>query len=255
MSYFQFHLVFLAPPLLLFTLLTLRRGTAPVAGSLQTSNRRAWAAFWLMPLIALLYTTPWDNYLVWRGVWGYPPERVLGYLGYVPYEEYLFFVLQCLLGGLWLYWLLRRSGRLPVPQPRWRWLPAVLWLLVTTVGVTLLFTQHGLYLGLILTWAAPILGVQWAVGGDLLAALTPTRFVAITPLALYLSAADRLAINQGIWQIFPRFSTGFMVWGLPIEEALFFLLTTVMVVDGLLLFIHPVMALRLRRVLLAGGKS
>lgn len=251
MSYLQFHLVFLAPPLLLMALLTAKRGEAPLAGTLQTHDRRSWLAFWLMPLIALLYTTPWDNYLVWRGVWGYPAERVLGYLGYVPYEEYLFFILQSLLGGLWLFWLLRRSGRSPLRRARWRWPVAVFWLALSVIGAALLFTRQGLYLGLILAWAAPVLGLQWAVGGDVLARLAPVRIRAILPLALYLGAADRLAIEQGIWQIFPRFSTGAMLWGLPIEEALFFLLTTGMVVNGLLLLIHPTIRQRVLKVVLS----
>lgn len=59
MTYLGFHLVFLLPPLLL--LLLWNRPKAP----------RLWA-YLLMPLIALLYTTPWDNYLVWKGVWGRP---------------------------------------------------------------------------------------------------------------------------------------------------------------------------------------
>ena len=40
-------------------------------------------------ILALLYTTPWDNYLVATGVWFYNPGLVSGIvLGYVPIEEY-----------------------------------------------------------------------------------------------------------------------------------------------------------------------
>jgi lycopene beta-cyclase len=54
----------------------------------------------LHAVIAFVYTTPWDNYLVYREVWGYPPGRVLGTIGYVPVEEYAFFVIQTLATGL-----------------------------------------------------------------------------------------------------------------------------------------------------------
>lgn len=64
MTYLQFHLVFLLPPLLLLGALTrraARRGELPRFGL---------AALALHALVAFLYTTPWDNYLVARGVWG-----------------------------------------------------------------------------------------------------------------------------------------------------------------------------------------
>ena len=90
MTYLAFHLVFLLPPLLILLATGFPRPP------------RLWA-YLLMPLIALVYTTPWDNYLVWQGVWGYPEGRVLLRLGYVPLEEYLFFLLQPLLTGAFLH--------------------------------------------------------------------------------------------------------------------------------------------------------
>ena len=46
-------------------------------------------------LLALIYTTPWDNYLVANRVWWYDPALVTGItLAWVPLEEYAFFLLQ-----------------------------------------------------------------------------------------------------------------------------------------------------------------
>ena len=76
---------------------------------------RHWAAF----IIALLYTTPWDNYLVATGVWWYDPALVTGLtLGWVPIEEYTFFILQTLLAGLWLAFLARRLEFKDQSSPR-----------------------------------------------------------------------------------------------------------------------------------------
>ena len=47
--------------------------------------------------------------------------------------------------------------------------------------------------------------------------------------------ADRIAIGLGIWYIAEPTKTGFEPLGLPIEEAIFFLITNVLVVQGLLL--------------------
>jgi len=59
----------------------------------------------------------------------YGMGRVVGTIGYVPVEEYLFFLLQPILTGLWLYWLLPRTSE-PVQQsvPQERVSGIVLWI-------------------------------------------------------------------------------------------------------------------------------
>jgi lycopene beta-cyclase len=99
-SYGQFLVVFLVAPILVLGLLLRRhltqRFVASVAG---------------MALVALLYTTPWDNLIVSMGVWDYDPVLIAGIvLGVIPLEEYLFFLLQTMLTSLVLLGLARRSG-------------------------------------------------------------------------------------------------------------------------------------------------
>lgn len=70
-----------------------------------------WKAVGFTIAAALVYTTPWDNYLVATGVWYYDRARVWGILlGYVPLEEYLFFVLQTVLGALVVHALWKSDG-------------------------------------------------------------------------------------------------------------------------------------------------
>ena len=60
-------------------------------------------------VLALLYTTPWDNALILNGVWPYGRGHVLGAtIGVVPLEECLFYILQVLLAGTITAWLLPR---------------------------------------------------------------------------------------------------------------------------------------------------
>jgi lycopene beta-cyclase len=101
MTYGQFLLLFLMPPLL--AVLVLTRGIA---------GRREWLVLAGVMALALVYTTPWDNYLVIRGVWSFDDDRVLGvFFWRVPLEEYLFYLLQVLITGLFTVWLLARVGR------------------------------------------------------------------------------------------------------------------------------------------------
>jgi lycopene cyclase domain-containing protein len=98
MTYFGFLIIFLVVPILLLggLLLRLRRTKSR---SPEGHVRPAVIAIPLMVLIALAYTTPWDNYLVATGVWWYDPVLVSGIVfGWVPIEEYTFFVLQPILG-------------------------------------------------------------------------------------------------------------------------------------------------------------
>ncbi|ULR39936.1 lycopene cyclase domain-containing protein [Thermus sp. NEB1569] len=233
MTYLEFHLFFLLPPLLL--LLLWARPRPP----------RIWA-YLLMPLIALLYTTPWDNYLVWKGVWGYPEGRVLFRLGYVPLEEYLFFLLQPLLTGALLFRLA------PTPPPGGPGLARVVgggaWLLLAALGVILLaLGERFLYLGLIFAYFAPVFVLQWAYGGDLLWAWRRPLFLGVGLPTLYLWGADGWAIlREGIWWIAPQYTLGLGAFGLPLEEMVFFLFTNLAVVQGLLLAWHPEALRRLR---------
>ena len=252
MTYFQFHLFFTLPPLLILGLvswLETRRGHA-LGGSLGRQTPFAFWALLLHVLIAFTYTTPWDNLLVAQEVWGYGPERVWATIGYVPVEEYLFFILQTLITGLFLFLLARHmdGGRLelsPKRRTRVRVLGALFWLLMGAAGVLALSVPQGTYFGLIAVWAAPVIAVQWGFGGDLLVRRWRLLLPAIMVPTLYLWVADRLAIGDGIWWISERFSSGLTPFGLPIEEAFFFLVTNLLVVFGVTLALEPASLARL----------
>lgn len=232
MSYFAFHLIFTLPPILLLALAQRQ----PLAG---IGGQRAWLALPFITLLALVYTTPWDNYLVWREVWQYGPDRVVGTIGYVPVEEYLFFVLQPALTGLWFYWLLSRLNQPIQPEhsPVLRTLGTVFWAGLSVAGALMLQWNPGVYLGLILVWAGPILALQWVVGAAHLWAAKRIWLMGTLVPTLYLWVADRIAIAQGVWSISEEYTTGLQLFGLPLEEATFFLITNIMVIQGLLLLL------------------
>ena len=247
MTYLQFHLVFLFPPLLAMAFMGGR--IRPRIGA------RGWLPLVAVGLIAFVYTTPWDNYLVYREIWWYGPDRVMGTIGYVPVEEYLFFLLQPFLTGLFTFHVLARlpgaealglrtiPGLRLEPSPehpeRIRWLGALPWVLLAAAGAVGLTTESGLYMGLILAWAAPVVGIMWLYMGPRLWRMIHVMGLAVAVPTLYLWVADTVAIGNGIWEISERYTLGPRPLGLPLEEAAFFLITNVLVVVGVLLFALP----------------
>lgn len=227
MTYLAFLLLFILPPLVaLFTMPPRPRGA------------RVRLTLAVLPLIALAYTTPWDNYLVASGIWGYGADRVLGTIGWVPVEEYIFFLLQPLLGVAWLL-RCRLHEVEPAGRSASRALGAALWLLVALAGVLLLGRESTRYLALILAWAAPVLAIQWWFTGDV-ALGAPRRYLAVVAApTLWLWLADALAIRSGIWHISERYTVGAAPFGLPVEEMTFFLVTHLLSVHGALLFLQP----------------
>ena len=241
MTYFGFLLRFLGLPIVILAvvaLLDVRRGKALPS---YFRSFPLWAAVLLHVVVAVLYTTPWDNYLVANGVWYYDPQLVTGLvLGWVPIEEYTFFVVQTILTGLWLSFLMRRlpmDRRAPLAT-RWRITPVVLLGLIWLGSAALLISRWppGTYLGLELIWALPPMMLQVAFGGDILRRYGRLVLLSIVSLTLYLSLADFLAIGSGTWEINPANSLNWLIAGvLPVEEVIFFLLTNTLNTFGMVL--------------------
>ncbi len=231
MTYLAFHLVFILPPIAALALLQPK----PMGG---IGAKRAWGWIMLLALIAFVYTTAWDNYLVYRGVWYYGEDRVLATIGYVPIEEYLFFLLQPILTGLWLMNIKSRiKDHEPIQPSNLRVVMVAFWIAVSLVGVYLLFGTRTLYMGLILAWAGPVLaGMAW-LSASTFWTYRRQWFLGVAVPTVYLWIADRIAIGLGIWDISDTYSLNFDPLGLPIEEAVFFLVTNLMVVQGLMMFL------------------
>jgi len=249
MTYFDFLLRFIGIPLVILAGLTwwdARRGRK-LPPELRGMTPR-WALL-AHVAAAVIWTTPWDNYLVATGVWYYNPALVTGVtLGWVPIEEYTFFVVQTLMTGMWLLWLARRvtrdEGR-RTKDERARlsrrnliagaaaggiWLACIL--------PALLGWRPGTYLALEAGWLLPPIILQLVVGADVLWRQRRLAAWALVPPAVYLSAADSLAIRAGTWTIAPDQTTGLLLGGvLPVEEALFFLLTNTLIVFGMILML------------------
>jgi lycopene cyclase domain-containing protein len=230
MTYLQFLLLFLGIPLcIVFSLY--KKSELP-------HKKEYRFAIMLLIFLAVSYTTPWDNYLVRTGVWMYGEGRILGTIGYVPIEEYCFFILQTILSGL-ICFLLQRTLPLTkkAPSSGAKKTVAVGYALCFLLGVVCLNFDKSRYLGLILAWAMPVILLQWFFGGNHLLTNLKIFLLSIFIPTIYLWIADGLAIHWGIWDISQAYTMGFKIGSLPFEEAIFFLVTNVMVSQGVILFV------------------
>ncbi len=113
---------------------------------------------------------------------------------------------------------------------------------------------HLTYLGLLLPWALPVIALQWVAGHTALRRrLTPLLVGALLPTA-YLIGSDAVALSQGIWAIHRDRVVGLYLGNVPVEEALFFLLTDLMVAQSVILFNAPEMRPAMRRALRLIGR-
>ena len=92
----------------------------------------------------------------------------------------------------------------------------------------------------LMVWAVPFLLLQFGLLVHHFRSRTGAVLRAVVPPALvvgtYLALADHLAISAGIWNFGEGKHLGVYVAGVPLEEILFFLMTSLMVSLGLTLF-------------------
>ncbi|KAI8850496.1 Squalene/phytoene synthase-domain-containing protein [Chytridium lagenaria] len=229
LSYAQVHVQYTLPPILLLLLFS-----RPFLVATEV-NKIA-----LLSVIAVIYTTPWDNFIISRGAWTYPKDRVMGVIGYVPIEEYAFFIIQTLLTGL--ITVLIQRWDLPIlhlkpPTLLSRYPPLILFLLQFALGITMLTTaafeplgwsqDQCFYVGALISWTAPVLRPP---------------MVGCRRLHFCKKHLNR---TLRVWEISRTRTLNIMVTQhLPFEEALFFFLVNCMIVFGLMaidqtLRLHP----------------
>ncbi len=261
MTYFGFLAIFVGIPLVIVWAINFadERNNRELPKTLQTWN--PWVVIWGHVLVAVVYTTPWDNYLVATRVWWYDPNLVTGIVfGWVPLEEYTFFVLQTLLVGITMIIVLRR-WQVPTMfvsnnglRLHATLIVGIIW--IASIALLVFNVEAGTYFGLEMGWALLPIMLQLAFGADILWHYRKPVLTVLIGFALYLSAADTLAIASGTWTIDPAQSFNiFLPGGLPIEELVFFFLTCTLVTFGVTLVLAeasqeramPVLKFRLLR--------
>ena len=255
MTYFGFLLRFLAIPIFICLVITWQdnKNNRPTLGF--TNGRAVWIAILVHVILAVVYTTPWDNYLVATGVWYYNPKLVTGIVfGYVPIEEYTFFVVETFLSGLWWWFLARR-----ISAPKVEFKPnrifvngsaallGITWIIFTSIFFS--SNKPLTYLSITLFWALPAIFMQILFGADIL--WHHRKLVALGVLipSIYLSLIDIVALTNTTWSISKDQTTGILFLSiLPLEEVVFFFITNMLIIFGMTLLLAHESSNNLRQI-------
>jgi lycopene beta-cyclase len=238
MTYWKFHLVFNVPILVVGLIL---------AGS----------DFWVTPVLltgglillaVMIFTTPWDNYAVAQGIWGFPPKRFSLKLGYLPIEEYAFFIMESVQVMFFTFWLLKlfpalqSDPGLPLTHPLIGSTLALLFMAWLGIGLWGRNRYHkksrGHYAWHLFFWFIPVILLQWVIAAEALFPRWPLIALVTGLIGTYLSMADYIAIDKGIWHFDEKQITGHKLGKkMPWEEAAFFYLTALLVAQSFVMLL------------------
>lgn len=233
MNYISFHLIFNLPliALLLFLVWSMPWGNVlPAIGFIF--------------VIVMVFTSPWDNHAVKKGIWGFPKGRYLFRIVYLPIEEYAFFILQSFEVILATHLALRFF---PVKafeeNPLWIQSPKVL---ITLLSLLIVWLAIGIFKKMnnkmpssynyawhLLYWLIPVILMQWIIAWPIFQVFWPHILCATFCIGTYLSLADYVAVRQGIWFFDPKQISKICIAKiLPWEEVVFFYITSILVAQS-----------------------
>eukprot|EP01087_Luapelamoeba_hula_P025179 TRINITY_DN986_c0_g2_i1.p1 TRINITY_DN986_c0_g2~~TRINITY_DN986_c0_g2_i1.p1 ORF type:complete len:766 (+),score=93.91 TRINITY_DN986_c0_g2_i1:90-2387(+) len=239
LSYLQFHFVFTIPAFLF------------VSAALYLSKR--WNQTRLVSLAILLVVvyasaTPWDRFLIHNGVWSYSEQTVVGTYMDIPLEEYLFFGIQTLTTGFTYFVVMAPQvvadiQKAEVARPGgykagWKAnLVGAVGVIGTAGALLAVPGAHWFYVKSILVYFLAFITIQVLMGmRQLCGPLARGRLLAAVALpTVFYWLADATAIHSGTWAIAPATSLNIYFGSLPLEEALFFVVTNLLIVQGLFL--------------------
>lgn len=188
--------------------------------------------------LALIYTTPWDNYIIYHKAWWYRRDAVIGTIGYVPIEEYLFFIIQTILTALWTTCCSRWSlNSLYLQQSNSLKLHSIRYVTITILIIFIIIgwknaipATKTFYMGSIAWWTLLVVVFLWYVSGSYVCKRFKVTLISVLVPSVYLCYVDLIALRARVWHINEATSLEiFPVDELPIEEITFFFMTNIIV--------------------------
>jgi lycopene cyclase domain-containing protein len=237
MTYFRFHLIFNLPLLVILAVINWRY---------HWWGSELAALGWVL-LAVMVFTTPWDNLAAKWGIWGFPRGKYSLRIGYLPVEEYAFFILQTVnvimtVRALLHYFPALRTWEIAVIDT-WTYMCLVAsiipWMVIAwqlqqwrdKKGPCVNYAIH-------LAWFLPVIYIQWIVAPPLFWGHIGLLSGIMIGFGTYYTLADLAAVKGGTWFFDEKQITGIKLSGiLPWEEVAFFFLTSLLVAQSYLLLL------------------
>ncbi len=237
MTYLRFHLIFNLPLLIVL---------AALGGTVRWTAEEL-EAFGIVLLAAMIFTTPWDNLAVKWGIWGFPREKYRARIGYLPAEEYAFFLLQSasvMLAMRALFhwfpdWELGQETEVGKGTLIFLGASVIPWAIVA-INLRWLRRKAGpsANYALHLAWFLPVIYAQWVLAPPLFWEHAGLLVLLTAAFGIYYTLADLAAVRAGTWFFDEKQITGVKLGGiLPWEEIAFFFLTSLLVAQSYLLLL------------------
>ncbi len=237
LTYLRFHLIFNVPLLILLAAFNLPQPWTTDEG----------LALGSVLLAVMIFTTPWDNLAAKWGIWSFPREKYSLRIGYLPVEEYAFFLLQSvnvmlavrLLFCLFPDWQSGQEteigkstlGCLGISVFAWIVIAVQLKWLRRKAGPRVNYAIH-------LVWFLPVIYAQWVLAPWLFFAHAGLLALITATFGVYYTLADLAAVRAGTWFFDEKQITGAKLGRiLPWEEIVFFFLTSLLVAQSYLLLL------------------
>ena len=237
MTYLRFHLIFNLPVLVVLAACT----------GMEPWTKEEVVALALVLVAVMIFTTPWDNLAAKWGIWGFPREKYSLRIGYLPIEEYAFFLLQSLnvmLAVRALFYFLP-DWQLGQEADIGKWTLTCLaasivpWAIVA-IQFVWLRKRFGpcVNYAIHLAWFLPVIYVQWVIAPWVFWNHAGLLALVMGAFGIYYTLADLAAVRAGTWFFDEKQITGVKLAGvLPWEEIAFFFLTSLLVAQSYLLLL------------------
>ncbi|KAI8088750.1 lycopene cyclase [Halteromyces radiatus] len=229
LSYMEVHLYYTLP-VVGFLLLGLR--------PFYTSQDRL--KYYFLCGVAFSTAAPWDNYIVFHRAWWYCPRCVIAVIGYVPLEEYMFFIIMTLMTvsftNLVMRWHLPtfylKSTLSSFHSKCIRYIPMLAFLTIAVKAWFAAVPDTPFFYGACILWyVCPVFALLWYGASEYICRRWKGVMISVIVPTLYLCWVDTIAISAGTWHISERTSTRhFLFSHLPLEEAVFFFMINIVLV-------------------------
>ena len=231
-NYARLHLFLFAPMAFLYFI--------PPHVANTTVRRNGYFTMAALAVTAVVFSAlTWDQ-ILWSTETVFVVDRkdVFGYYLSIPYEEYLWCANHSIIIGLWMLstWKTRPVSKTP-GNGRW-WFRSAVCVACLAIGYYGYCLTQGdqkyYYLGIVLLYTFPIIGLQAACCGHMYFHCLPELLSGIIVPSVYVVAIDAWALYRNIWSFSDERTSGIYLCGMLLEQSLVYVLTTILVVQGML---------------------